>query len=162
MQATRNIIGLVLLIALCAAAYFVFVAMQGDDSKLIAIAFGNPDEQVIDIHIELTMSMVATDTLAYANVNGNTVWEKWAEAHYLIRDASGAQVPLRRAMKSNLTSDAQTRGFNDSFLIGKVKRGTEYTFTYLPVVGEPKQFVYSFTAPMEKLKRQRVSFKPSQ
>ena len=158
MGAARFVIGLIFLALLGAGMYGVFVGLQGDDGKLIGLAFGNSEEQTVEIHVELTTLMVGTDVYPYANVNGNTDWTKWANAHFLIKDPAGTQVQLKRQIKSNLVNEAQTRGYTESFLIGTLNQGTDYTFTYIPVVGEPETYQYSFTAPAEDTGRARVSF----
>jgi hypothetical protein len=160
MQATRIVLTLVLVLILGVSFYFIFAAMQPDDRKQIAIAFGNPDEEMIEMHIEMTMSMAGADSMSYLNVNGNIIWANWAAAHYVIQDSSGQHVALRRTITSNLISEAMTRGYNDSFLVGKVKRGEAYTFDYIPVVGGDEKYHRSFTAPTDTADRLRMHFDP--
>ncbi len=159
MAAARFIIGMVLLFILLGAAIWVFTAMNSDDdSKLICLTFGLPDEQTVEVHAELTTLMAAQDTWAYSIPEGGIDWPRWTTEHFIIRDPSGTQVPIHKAMRSSLVSDAVTRGLTDSFVVARVQKGVDYTFLYIPVVGEPEQYLYSFTAPDGPAERLRVRF----
>lgn len=149
---------LVILVFLGICGYFIFAAMLPDESRMISLAFGNSDEDTVEIHVELSTLMAGEDTFAYMTGSGSIDRNAWANAHYLITDPAGTQVQLRHNIKSNLISDRDTRGYHDSFLIGELKPGTDYTFIYLPVVGEPEQYRYTFTAPATNEGRKRVTF----
>ncbi len=150
----------VLLSFLGLCGYFMFLAMVPDDSRMIAIAFGNSTQSEVEMHIELSMMMAGSDTDAYTTDSGSVDWTAWAKAHYVVVDDAGNQVDLGRRIQSNLISDRDTRGYNDSFLVGEVTQDTAYTFTYIPVVGEPEKYMYKFVAPTTDTGRSRVTFKP--
>jgi len=161
MAATRFIIGLIFLVILAGLSIWVFIAMQGDDSRMIGYALGNETEQTVDIHIEVTQMMEGEDTWPYANPDSGQVrWPEWAEAHYVITDPQGAPVRFTTNRTSNLVSEADHRGFTVLFIKGTLQKGVPYTFTYIPVVGEPQQWRHTFTPTPANLGRQRVTFKP--
>ncbi|MCC6680687.1 MAG: hypothetical protein IT445_07275 [Phycisphaeraceae bacterium] len=159
MAAARFIIGMVLLFLLLGAAVWVFVAMNSDDnSKLICLTFGLPDEQTVEVHAEITTLMSSTDVMPYSIPEGGIDWPRWTTDHFVIRDPSGSQVPVHKAMRSSLVGEAVTRGLTDSFVVARVQKGVDYTYLYIPVVGGPEQYLYSFTAPDGPAERLRVRF----
>jgi hypothetical protein len=138
--------------------YFIFMAMVPAESRSIAMAFGHSTEDSVEMHVELSMLMAGADTFGYADAAGNMDWPAWALAHYIVVDAAGNQVAFTKQMNSSLVSDRDTRGYHDSFLIGKLKPGVAYTFTYIPVIGEPEAYYHEFTAPTDDAGRTRESF----
>ncbi len=149
---------LVILAFLGVCAYFIFAAMTPDEGRMVSLAFGNATEDTVEIHIELSTLMAGEDTSAYSTGFTSIDRNAWANDHYLITDPSGQQVELRHNIKSNLISDRDTRGYHDSFLIGTLTPGTDYTFIYQPVVGQPEKYRYTFTAPDTDEGRKRVGF----
>ncbi len=141
--------------------YFIFASMAPDDSRMIALAFGNSTEDTVEMHVELSMSMARADNLPYLDDAGSMDWSRWANDHYVVVDETGQQATFAKRMKSNLVSEMQTRGYDDGFLVCTLNKGVNYTFTYTPVIGEPDSFVYEFTAPTEDAGRKRVSFQPA-
>lgn len=140
--------------------YYILLSMKPDESQMIAIAFGNSTDEAVELHVEMSMSMAQSDVYAYMDDGGSTDWARWAGDHYVVVDDAGNQIAFRKSMSSSLISDRDTRGLHDSFLIGTAKPGTAYTFTYIPVVGEPEKYEYKFVAPTEDTGRSRVTFKP--
>ena len=150
----------VLLSIIGVSAYFMVKGMMPDDSRMISIAFGNEEGDQVDIHVELSMLMAQSDTWGYMTAEGNVDYNAWAMDHYIIKDSSGSQVDLRHSKGSNLISDKDTRGYHDSFLIGKVRKGEKYTFEYIPIKDDEERFGYEFVAPSDNAGRSRVSFQP--
>ena len=162
MGGARKLIGVLFLVVLIGLSVWVFMAMQGDDSKMLGFALGDEDPEAgtVEMHIEVTQMMENLDQEPFLNVNHNVILEDWAMAHYVVTDAQGHQVPLTGARRSDLVSDAEHRGFTTLFLIGKLQKGTPYTYTYIPVVGEPEKYAYTFTPGPDNMGRQKVKFKP--
>lgn len=159
MAAARFIIGLVFVLILGALSVWVFIAMNADEGRMISYALGNETEQTVEIHVEVTQMMSDTDTWAYANPeSGQVRWPEWGGAHYVVTDPQGNQVEWTTDRRSNLVTEAQHRGFTVLFLKGTVNKGTPYTFSYIPIVGEPEEYRTSFTPTSENLGRQRVTF----
>ncbi len=153
----------VLLGILAVSFYFIFMSMAPDESKQMALMFGNSTDDEVEIHVELTMSMAGMDVFPYMTVEGSTDWKAWAKDHYVVTDKAGNQIEFSKNMNSNLQPKKdKMRGYHDSFLIGKLQKGTEYSFKYIPVVGEPEEFLYEFTSPADAAGegRTRVSFQP--
>lgn len=152
----------VLLGILTVCFYYILqvFAMQADESRLIAIAFGNSTDDAVEMHVEMTMSMADMDVYPYMDDAGGTDWAAWARDHYVVVDDAGNQVEFSRRMKSSLISERDTRGLEGGFLVGSVPKGTHYSFTYIPIVGEPEKFQYDFTSPTEDTGRTRYSFQP--
>lgn len=141
--------------------YFIIIVAKPDNSRQIALMFGNTNEDQMEIHVELTMTMAGEDVYPYVRADGSTDWEAWAKDHYVLTDTTGNQVDFRKNTKSNLLPRKdEMRGYYDSFLIGKIKHGESYTFKYVPNTSEPNTaFEYKFDAPSED-GRSRVRFEP--
>lgn len=141
--------------------YFIILSMVPDESRSIVLMFGNSTEDEVELHVELTILTAGEDTFGYTDAEGNMDWPAWAAAHYVLKDDAGNQVAFSKRMNSNLQPKKDAaRGYHDGFLVGKVAKGVEYTFTYIPIVGEPDQFLYEFTAPTDDAGRSRVRFEP--
>lgn len=153
---------LVLLGILGVCFYYILLSMKPDESRMIAIAFGNSADEAVELHVEMSMTMADRDVYPYMDDAGGTDWAGWARDHYAVIDDAGNQVEFARRMKSSLISERDTRGLEGGFLVGSVKKGTDYTFTYIPIVGEPEKFQYEFTSPTDDTGRSRVSFQPIQ
>lgn len=154
---------LVLLGFLCACFYYIFMGfIVPDETRMIAIAFGKSTDDAVEMHIEMSMSMAAQDVYPYMDDAGGTDWARWAKDHYVVVDDAGNQIEFAKRMKSSLISERDTRGLEGGFLVGSVEKDTDYTFTYIPVVGEPEKFQYEFTSPTEDTGRSRVTFQPIQ
>ena len=152
----------VLLAIIAVSFYFIILVAKPDNSQQIALMFGNPADDEIELHVELTMSMADKDVdFRYITPEGAVDWKAWANDHYIVTDKAGNQVDFSKRGKSDLLPKKdEMRGYYDSFLIGKVKKGEAYTFKYVPVVGELDAFIYEFTAPTDDGGRSRVIFKP--
>ncbi len=152
---------LVLLGFLGVCFYFIFLSMVPDESRSIALMFGNETEDGVELHVELTILMAGEDTWGYTDAEGNMDWPAWAAAHYIVVDDAGNQVDFSKRMSSNLQPKKDAaRGYADGFLVGKLAKGVDYTFTYIPTVAEPEKFLHEFTAPTGDADRIRVRFEP--
>lgn len=149
---------IVILAFLGVCGYFMFAAMLPDESRMISLAFGNSTPDSVEVHVELSTLMAAEDTFAYMTAGGGIDRNAWANAHFLITDPNGTQVQLRHNINSSLISDRDTRGYHDSFLIGELVPGTDYTFIYHPTLADPEKYRYTFTAPTTDEGRKRVTF----
>ena len=142
--------------------YYILLSMKPDESRMIAIAFGNSTDDAVEMHVEMSMMMADMDVYPYMDEAGGTDWARWAKDHYVVVDDAGNQVEFARRMKSSLISERDTRGLEGGFLVGTVPKDTHFTFTYIPVVGEPEKFQYELTSPTEDTGRTRFSFQPVQ
>lgn len=150
---------LVLLAIIGVSVYFMFLAMVPAESESLVLMFGNSTETEVELHVELTILKSDQDSFGYADADGAMDWTAWAAAHYIVKDAAGNQVEFTKRKTSNLLpKKEEARGYHDSFLVGNLTKGVFYTFTYIPVVGEPEKYLYEFTAPMDDAGRSRVSF----
>lgn len=140
--------------------YYILLSMAPDESRMIAIAFGNSADETVEIHVEMSMSMADMDTFAYMDDAGGIDWSRWANDHYVVVDEAGNHVDFSKRMKSSLITERDTRGLEGGFLVGTVTKGTKYTFTYIPQVGGQEKFRYEFTAPTQDTGRSRVTFQP--
>ena len=156
----RFFIGLVVLVALGAGIFWGISKMQGDGSRMIALTFGNPSENKVDMHMDLSTTMADRDTIPFSSANGSVNWKKWANAHFVVTDSQGDQVSVMKEMRSDLVSESDHRGLADSFIVCTLEQGEAYTFDYIPVAGKPEKFRYEFTAPTSEFDRDRVKFMP--
>lgn len=133
--------------------------MNEDQGLPIAIAFGNPADNDVEVHVVITMGMKNTE---YARVDfdtGTEYWDEWVEEHFELRGDSGDTVSFIRTTHSGLINLQKAGSTFEFFLKGKVQGGENYTFDYIPKRAESRRYRHAFTAPAGEKKMKRYTFK---
>lgn len=154
----RILVGLVIAAILLGVGYYWFTSkVDRETSTPIGLAIGPAAEGQCPIHIVVSMGMARAEEprLEHGVMN----WEKWIAEHFELKSAAGEVVPLRRLHHSNLISDQQAMT-PDSFLVGQVKPGQQYTLTYRPRTYEPARFRHAFTVSANGEPFARYMFQP--
>lgn len=145
--------GIILLMVL----YFYLAKSVGESiGEELPIAFAKPTTQGVEINIAVPITMPRK--APPLREHGVIMWDKWVETHFIIKDASGKRVPLRRASGSSLMSDRESGGTPDCWLKGFLKAGAAYTFDYKPRLDSPF-YRWEFTAPTDGASAERMGFK---
>ncbi|MHC4089206.1 MAG: hypothetical protein ACYSVY_02825 [Planctomycetota bacterium] len=134
----------------------------GDAGYLIGLAFGNETDEIIDLHLVVSMRMSKIDApkLKFVNEVSLLDWESWVEDHFQLLDPQSQPVPLRRTQNSNLMKGARRLGTPDFYLAAQLRPGLSYTLDYIPIVAKGKRYRHILTAPAEYTTFQRVAFEP--
>lgn len=144
----------------CLGGWWIMSEATKDPGVPIAIAFGNPKGQEIELHVVVAMGMTSTERPSTNLRTGAVEWGEWVDEHFDLHAESGDKVPLKFRNGSELIPAHKAGGVPEGYLFGKVRPDTKYTFDYIPKAAESKRYRYVFAAPAEPLSIQRVTFKP--
>jgi hypothetical protein len=135
--------GVVAIVLVLAGYYAMGTYMASDDGELIAFACGNVRGEVQDLQIVVPTALPMRIPPKINPGNGYVFWDEWMAEHYIITSSTGERVKLDRKFSGNLIPDAKV-GTPDSYLIGQVKTGVEYTFDFVPSVSAGKHYRHVF------------------
>lgn len=136
--------------------YFYLANSAGDTGREeLPIAFGKPNSQGVEINV--AVSIFLPRKAPPPREHGVIMWDKWIDARFMLKDSTGARVPLRRANFSNLMNDRQSGGTPECWLKGFVKPGASYTFDFKPRLDGPT-YRWEFTAPTAGAEAERIGF----
>lgn len=146
----------VVAIVLVLAGYYAMgVYMSSDSGELIAFACGNPQGETQELQIVVPIALPIRIPPRVNAGNGFVFWDEWMQEHYVITSSTGERVPLVRRFAGNLIPSAKV-GTPDSYLIGTVKTGVQYTFDFVPAEG--KHYRHVFVAAAGGLPFRRENF----
>ncbi|MCG8409168.1 MAG: hypothetical protein MI923_28525 [Phycisphaerales bacterium] len=132
--------------------------MNEDPGLPIAVAFGKPSDDGVEVHVVITLGMKNTE---YARVDmdtGTEYWDEWVEEHFELTGESGGPVKFSRTNFSELITAQKAGALFEFFIKGKVQGGENYTFDYIPKRAESRRYRYTFTAPTNSKKMKRYTF----
>lgn len=134
----------VAILIILAAYYAMGKCMNDDNGELIAFACGNVRGHEQQLQIVVPIALPSRIPPRVNLENGYVYWDEWMEEHYVITSATGERVALTRQFAGNLIPDAKV-GTPDSYLVGTVKTGVEYTFDFIPSTSSGKRYRLKFT-----------------
>lgn len=155
----RALVGLVLVLAAGAGAWWAVQSVTGHDTFAVPIAFGFTDAETIEMQAVASMGMTVTEPPRVEPVTGKVLWEEWIEEHFEVRDAGGNRVKLALRSSSDMIPKHKIVGTPEGYLTGRLQKGAAYTFDYIPKRLESKRYRYAFTAPDAEWEVERISFK---
>lgn len=119
----------------------------GDQEKYlpIQIAYGNVQEDKIDMHTNVGVAMVAMDRRLDIKEMQNL--DNWVTEHFKLSDSAGNPVRMERQNHSKVIKPHQVIGTQEFFLVSTLTPGEEYTYDYKPRMKEPFVFRHKFVAP---------------
>ncbi len=155
--------GLIVLVLIGVAVVVGFIwsasRMSADPGRTIALVFGVPDEETIEIHAAVAPGMVAAEG-PRMDRNGNVLWDEWIAEHFDLRDEAGDKVPMHRRNFSDLIPANKVVGTPEFYVAAKLRIGGRYTFDYIPLVRVGKRYRHTFTAPEDDTSVKRPNFGP--
>jgi hypothetical protein len=155
------ILGVILVVLGAGIWWFIMHETMKDPGDWVGLAFGNPTESAIEMHLPVELMTVTKD---YPRVNerGDPLWEEWISQHYNLQDASGESVAFSRIGWSPLISEDKTKVVPEFYVKCTLQKGAKYTFDVIPHGRTQQKFRYRhvFTAPSEPQDMQRVLFDP--
>jgi len=155
----KGIFGLVGL--LCVGVFVMNVMFHRevtkDQGQQIAIAFGIPNGDRIQVHLGVAPMVPVRDPLDADKEHPLTEME-WLEKHYQLYDSNGESVQLLRMGTSGLMIGEKAAGVPEFVVWAEVKKGEDYTFDFVPILKEGTTYRWKFTAPMEEKKVGRPTF----
>ena len=118
----------------------------GDKAFPVQMAFGEASGNQIEMHAIVTIVMANQDR---QQASGHEMpWPDWIEKHLILEDSAGHRVKLERTNNSKLIRQSQAPAA-EFFLTGRLEKGQDYTFTYIPNTQKPEKYRCAFTAPAE-------------
>lgn len=154
----KGVVGLAVLVGVGAGGWWAFKGVVTHDTHAIPIAFGFPDDRTIEMQAIASMGMTVTEGPKADPKTGKPKWEEWVEEHFELRDAGGARVKLSLVSHSDLIPKHKVLGTPEGYLVGRLEKGTSYTFDYIPKRAEAKRYRHAFTAPAADKEVERVAF----
>ena len=133
--------------------------MVRDRGRLIAVAFGVPAGDTIQMHVAVSDMMTLRDP-PQTTPKGVILWKDWVSEHWVLRDDSGERLDLRRLGMSALMMDSNAAGSPKFCMTATLKQGADYTFDFIPITAKSERYRYAFTAPSEPQDVWRMNFKP--
>lgn len=117
------------------------------------VAYGELEGEGLQMDIVLTAAMSNYDS-PIGDTRYVTVWQKWVDSHFDLRDNSGNS--LEANYENDSTLHQGSRGSPDvGYLNATLEPGQIYTLRYTPSTSEPRTCEVTITAPEEK---QKASF----
>ena len=157
----RVIVSVILIGACCFGGWYLYRQATEDPGLPISLAFGNLNEGEVELHVVVSIGMVATEGLRALVLSDGApsrqTWDEWIAEHFDLHDDSGQRVQLRRDGHSSLISDQQAHN-PEFYLVGKLLVGVNYTFDYIPRRDWNIHHRQRFTAPAEDRPFQRLYF----
>jgi hypothetical protein len=134
--------------------------LEADPGEYIALAFGNPAEDEIQIDVAVSIAMPRREGPRVDQRSGAVYWQEWVDEHFDLRDDSAAKVRLMRSGSSRLMSDREVAGSPEFYLTGKLRPNAHYTFDYIPILADGLRYRYDFIAPGVATPMERRHFTP--
>ena len=152
--------GMGFIVLLGGLLYWFLVFPPGQDhGTQIQMAFGNVSGDTVELHA--VVNVVMAHKGAGKQVSSKPMsWPEWIESHFVLQDQAGTRRELKRRNNTRLIRQDEIIGTQEFFLVAKLKVGTDYTLEYLPVLGEPARYHYSFTAPAAPQRVRSLIFEP--
>ena len=100
-------LGVLLAIGIAAVAGFWWTTSKAmsDPGIPVAIAFGNPRNDLMEMHVIIAMGMTAAEGPRRDLMSGRVLWAEWIEEHFYLRDASDQPVTLKYRQGNSLIPD---------------------------------------------------------
>ena len=132
--------------------------MNADHGELIGYAIGEPDDAgVCELQVVVTTMMEIDDPPQFKPTTNSLKpdWELWGEEHLVaVDDSTGQAVTWREGrFKSDDITEAQF-GNGELILLADLEAGKAYTMHYVPVAGEPRQYVQQLTGEAKEFRRE--------
>jgi hypothetical protein len=153
----RAVVGLVIVVGCVAGGWYLLGRASEDPGFPMGIAFGNPHDGTIELHLVVELGMVRTEGLKAHPAGGLETWDDWIADHFDLRDSAGTKLQLTKDGWSDVIGQDQAKN-PEFFLKGKLKAGESYTLKYIPRRAGLVKHRHSFTAPATAQKFQRVFF----
>ena len=137
------------------------MGIASDPGRPVAVAFGKPTDDMIQIHTVVTMGMHNAKPPDFAFYETKSeAWDAWVNIPLILKDSAGVAVKFSRNHQSSLIQDIKA-GVFEFYLIGTIKQGADYTFDYIPRTADPEHYQYKFVAPTDAKPMKRVTFGPN-
>jgi hypothetical protein len=155
------ILGVILMVLGAGVWWFFMHETMKDPGNWVGLAFGNPEESSIEMHLPVELMTVTRDR-PRVNDRGDPLWDEWISQHFDLRDASGESVPFAQAGWSPLISEAKNKVVAEFYVKCTLQKGAKYTIDFIPRARtQPKnRYRYVFTAPSEPQDMKRMLFEP--
>ena len=149
----------VLVVLVVAGHTYMQHQMFKDKGRLVAVAFGAPGKDTIQMHVGISDLMTMRDP-PKTTPKGAVLWRDWIKEHWELRKAAGEKVVLQRLGTSALMQNAAAAGSPKFCLTAELEKGVDYEFDFIPILDEGKLYRYEFTAPSEPKAPWRMTFAP--
>jgi len=156
-----KLIAVLVMMAMVGVGWWAVNSFTSQDSFQIALAFGIPQGNEIELHVVASMGMTAREPPRRDLSTGKVLWQEWVDRHFDLRDASQASIPFAFRQSTDVIPINQLVGTPEGYLLAKVKKGVQYTFDYYPRVGDLKCYRHTFTAPAGDVPVARILFEPA-
>ncbi len=157
--------GLIILFVVGVAACGVIVWLtqwgMSDPGIGVALAFGNPDEGTIEMHVAIDMGMPRRER-PRANIKGTLLWDEWVADHFDLRDGNGQPVEITRIGYSMLIPEQKVGGAPEFYLKAVLQGGVSYTFDYIARKADAHLYRRTFVAPADTQQMKRWNFEPTE
>lgn len=156
-----KLVAILVMMALVAAGWWAVDRFTSQDSFQIALAFGVPQGNEIELHVVASMGMTAREPPRLDRRTGKVLWQEWVDRHFDLRDPSEVSVPFAFRQSTDVIPLNQILGTAEGYLLAKLRKGVQYTLDYYPRVADLKCYRHTFTAPAGDVRVSRILFEPA-
>ena len=85
-------------------------------------------------------------------------WAHWASGHFVVKDDAGQQVAFRKGGFQSKDITEMQFGSAELIMHAPLEAGKNYTFHFVPVLGQPEKYVKQLTGAAKEFRRE--TFEP--
>lgn len=152
--------GLIVLFVVGVSAALLTVAVlnksANNDSQAFAIGFGDESGGQVEMDLVVGMLIAKNEPPRTDPESGTVYWDDWVTEHFQLYDSGRRSVPLKRISHSSLIPDHKAGGGAEFFLQARLTPGQEYTYVYIPLKDETRNYQWVFTAPSGRETRRPI------
>ena len=141
--------------------YVMLNAMTGDSGKLYGYAVGEADsnnQHQLQVVVS-PLDVLDGPTQTVSEVSTQPDWNHWLEQHYILTDASGARVDMRKGGFSSSDINQNQAGAAEFIALATLDTGKTYTLEVTPVIGAPEKYIQTIEGQAKEFRR--TNFDPN-